>query len=273
MLIDFHTHIFPDFLAEKALKKLGDNSALKPDANGTLAGLKASMKKTNVDISVVLGIATNAKQQKSVNDFAASVASNSIIPFGSVYPDAPDALEELERIKAMGLKGVKFHPEFQQFFPDDEKMKPLYKKISSLGLITVFHAGEDYGYPPPYRAMPKNMASALKWFESPVVAAHMGGLGCGEEVLKTLCGLPIYFDISFAYGTTSKPLAEMIIKKHGADKILFGTDSPWHSPNSEKMFLDFLDLSKEEKELIRYKNAAKLLDLTEIDGACVSSEI
>lgn len=261
MIIDFHTHAFPDFLAKKALDKLSENSALFPESDGTVNGLLASMEKSGVDISVVLGIATNAKQQKSVNDFALSVASEKIIPFGSVYPFAPDAEEELERIKAMGLKGVKLHPEFQGFYADDEKMKPLYKKISSLGLITVFHAGADYGYPPPYHAMPSNIIGALKWFESPVVAAHLGGLGCGGEVYEKLCGLPIYFDMSFSYGTTSKPLAEKIVEKHGADKILFGSDSPWHEAKKEKAFLEFLDISKEEKELIRYKNAARLLNI------------
>lgn len=262
MIIDFHTHAFPDFLAPRAMKNLGDNSALVPASDGTVEGIEASMKESGIDVSVVLGIATNAKQQKSVNDFAASICSEKIISFGSVYPDAPDALEELERIKEMGLKGVKFHPEFQGFYADDEKMKPIYKKISDLGLITVFHAGADYGYPPPYHAMPDNMLGALKWFDSPVVAAHFGGLDYGEEVIEKLCGTPLYFDISFGYGTTPKPVAEMIIKKHGADKILFGSDSPWHSPRSEKRLLEFLDISNGEKELIYYKNAARLLKLS-----------
>lgn len=261
MLIDFHTHIFPDFLAPKAMETLGKSSALEPASNGTLEGLKKSMQSAGVDISVVLSIATNAKQQKNVNDFAASVASDSIIPFGSVYPDAPDVFDELERIKYMGLKGIKLHPEYQGFYPDDEKMKPIYKKISQLGLVTVFHAGADYGYKPPFKAMPDNMAAAVRWFDSPVVAAHFGGVGCGEEVLKKLCGLPLYFDISFSYGTMPKYYAEEIIKKHGADKILFGSDSPWHNPMCERRLLDFLDISNQEKELICFKNAKKLLNL------------
>ena len=103
-------------------------------------------------------------------------------------------MEELERIKALGLKGVKLHPDYQRFNVDDEQMIPIYKKISALGLITVFHAGFDYGFPPPYGATPEKMERALKWFEAPVVAAHWGGLDCGEGVLKHLCGKDIYFD-------------------------------------------------------------------------------
>ena len=164
MLIDFHTHCFPDKIADRAIEKLSFASGnLEPHHNGSLSGLRQTMKDGNVDISVVLNIATNPHQQKSVNDFAAQINDGkTIFSFGSVHPDAPDALCELERIKELGLKGVKFHPEYQGFEVDDEKMKPIYKKVSQLGLIAVFHAGQDYGFAPPYRAMPKAMARAAR---------------------------------------------------------------------------------------------------------------
>ena len=170
MLIDFHTHCFPDKIAKAAIEKLSFVSGgLIPYTDGTVLGLKGSMENSKTDISVVLNIATNATQQKKVNDFAATInKEEGIIAFGSVFPDAPDALFELERIKALGLKGVKLHPDYQRFFVDDEKMKPIYKKISSLGLITVFHAGFDYGFPPPYGCTPERMIKALSWFSSPV---------------------------------------------------------------------------------------------------------
>ncbi len=262
MLIDFHTHAFPDKIANKAMEALSASSALIPASSGTIDGLKKSMKDSGVDKSVILGIATNERQQKSVNDFLINLKDDeSLIPFGSVHPDAPDALFELERLKTEGIKGIKFHPEFQNFFVDDEKMKPIYKKISELNLITVFHAGFDYGYVPPYHCMPKNLLNALKWLDTNVVAAHWGGLDCTEEVLDVLCGLPLYFDVSFGYGTISKPTAEKIIEKHGADKILFGSDSPWHSPSWEKHLIDCLDISKEDKEKIFCKNAERLLNI------------
>jgi len=262
MIIDFHTHAFPDKIAPKAIESLKNASALEPYTDGTIDGLKKSMEKDGVDISVVLGIATNTHQQKAVNDFLIQQnKDDKIITFGSVHPDAPDALEELERIKEAGLKGVKFHPEYQSFYVDDEKMRPIYKKISDLGLITIFHAGYDYGYPPPYHAMPENLFNALKWFSSPVVAAHWGGQNCGEGVIEKLCSLPIYFDISFGYGTIAKPTAVKIIEKHGTDKLLFGSDSPWHRPKHEKALVNLLSLSDEEKDKIFYKNAQKLLNI------------
>ena len=263
MIIDFHTHAFPDKIASRAMGKLAhDSGGLDPQTDGTVDSLKNEMKKDGVDASVVLSIATNPKQQTNVNNFAAEINNEeNIFAFGSVHPDAEDALCELERIKDLGLKGVKFHPEYQEFYVDDEKMKPIYKKISQLGLITIFHTGFDCGYPPPYHAMPENIKNALKWFSSPVVAAHWGGQNCSEGVIKELCSLPIYFDISFGYGTIPKPSAVKIIEKHGTDKLLFGSDCPWHKPSFEMKLIDFLDLSDDDKDKIYYKNAMKLLNI------------
>lgn len=260
--IDFHTHCFPDKLAERALNALGARSGLVPASDGTVDGLINQMDAGGVDIAVILSIATNARQQKSVNDFAAELNKNSrFVAFGSVHPDADDVFEELERIKDMGLQGVKFHPEYQQFYVDDEKMRPIYKKISQLELITVFHAGADYGFVPPYHCLPSHMENALKMLDTNVVAAHWGGVMMHEEVYKRLCGLPVYFDTSFSYSATCLQMLKKIVEKHGTDKLLFGTDSPWHSPVEESRVIEFLELSAEETEKIFYKNAAKLLKL------------
>ena len=262
MLIDFHTHCFPDKIAAKAIEKLSYISGgLEPYTDGTVNGLNESMKKGGVSKSVVLNIATNAHQQRNVNDFAASVNSEIIISFGSVFPESPDVIEELERIKAMGLKGVKLHPDYQGFSVDDPKMKAIYKKISSLGLITVFHAGNDYGFEPPFGNTPDKMIKALRWFSSPVIAAHWGGVNCNEGVLKYLCGTDIYFDTSFGYSMMPKYYAQKILDKHGADKLLFGTDTPWHTPSMELRLLSSLDMSEEDREKIFYKNAQKLLGI------------
>lgn len=263
MLIDFHTHAFPKSIAERAISNLSFVSGgLYPHTDGTLDSLKELLSRSLIDKAVVLSIATNARQQKKVNNFAAEINKDpNLFAFGSVFPDSPDALEELERIKAIGLKGVKLHPNYQNFDADDPKMKPIYKKISELGLITIFHAGLDYGFAPPYGGMPQKIARALSWFESPVIAAHWGGIDCGKEVLELLCGKDIYFDTSFGYGNMPKYYAEKILEKHGADKILFGTDSPWHTAEMEMRLLDTLGLSSEEKEQIFHRNAEKLLEI------------
>ena len=264
MLIDFHTHCFPDRIAAKAVAKLSHVSGgLTPHTDGTVTGLKQAMKRTGVDASVVLNIATNAHQQTSVNDFAASINDNrEIFAFGSVFPGSEDAFRELERIAELGLKGVKLHPDYQGFQVDDPNLRPLYRKIGELGLITVFHAGVDFGFPPPYGATPERVARALEWFSSPVIAAHWGGFHCYEGVLEHLCGRDLYMDISFGFGQLPRYYAEKILERHGADRLLFGTDTPWHSADLELRLLDNLGVSGDDREKIEYANAANLLGIT-----------
>lgn len=261
MLIDFHTHAFPEKIALRAVAKLRyDCGGVEPQTDGTAASLKAEMEKDGVDLSVVQSIATNPAQQKNVNDFAIRLNQDPcLLAFGSVHPDAPDALEELERIHEAGLKGVKLHPEYQGFYMDDERLKPIYQKISQLGLITLFHAGKDYGFAPPYHCTPDRIRRALRWFDSPVVAAHWGSLDCGEEVLEKLCGENLYFDLSFGYSHMPKYLAQAIIDKHGPDRLLFGSDMPWHRPSMERKLLETLDISDADREKIYAGNAARLL--------------
>ena len=263
MLIDFHSHCFPDKIAQSAVIKIGAKAGgLIPHTDGSLEGLADFMKQQGVDKFVVLNIATNEKQMTAVNDFAAEMNKREdVIAFGSVYPKAANVMEELERIKSLGLKGVKFQFDYQGLYVDDEIMKPIYKKIAQLDLVTMIHAGFDYGFAPPYMATPERIVNALRWVDSPFIASHWGGLSCAESVLKLLCGLPIYFDTSYGYGAIAMPSAQMIVEKHGADKILFGSDCPWHSPEEEKRLIESLGLSESEKEKIYHENAEKLLGL------------
>lgn len=262
MLIDFHTHCFPEKIAEKAISKLSFASGgVIPETNGTFAELQRLMRQNEVDKFAVMNIATNPKQQTNVNDFAKSINSENVISFGSVHPDSPDALYELERIKDMGLYGVKFHPEYQEFYVNDPKMNAIYKKISSLGLITVFHAGYDVGFGPESRCMPEHFLKIADKFDSPVILAHWGGMACWNEVLDKLCGLPFYFDVSFGYSMVPRPVAMKIVEKHGADKLIFASDAPWHTPKMEKIFLNTLGLSQNELDMIYSENVLKLLNI------------
>ncbi len=262
MFIDFHTHCFPPRLAPRAIEKLSYNSGgLIPQHDGTPEGLIRVMDREGVDISVVLNIATNPHQMHAVNDFAISTVSDRLIPFGTVHPDAPDALDELDRIAAAGLRGIKLHPDYQGFFVNDAKMKPIYEKISRLGLVTVFHAGSDYGFRPPFGCEPKALSEALGWFSSPVIAAHWGGQNMGADVIRYLCGLPLWFDVSMGYSAMPRYIALDILERHGAEKIVFGTDMPWQTPAMAMRLLNTLGLSDNERELILHGNAERLLGL------------
>ena len=264
MIIDFHTHCFPDKLAEKALPVLKNRSGIThPFHDGTVSGLLELAKNSGVDYSVVLNIATNPNQQSKVNDFASSLKEvDGIVPFGSVHPDSPDAFEELERLKANGIKGVKLHPDYQDFFVNDEKMFPIYKKIAALGLITLFHCGFDIGYPEPVHCTAEALASILDIFDgSPVVAAHFGGIWSMPETRKHLAGKNVYLDTAYGYGMLTPRYAKEIIDIHGADKILFGSDAPWNTPSQDIELIKCFGLTAEEEKAVLGENARKLLGI------------
>lgn len=264
MIIDFHVHAFPDALAAKALPLLSKCSGgVKPNYDATISGLESYLAKNNVDYAVVLNIATNPHQEKKVNDFAISLLEKkNIIPFGSVHPDSPNALSELERLAKAGIRGIKLHPDYQHFFVDDEKMFPIYKKIAELGFITVFHAGVDIGYPKPVHCTPERLLRVLDLFDdAPVVAAHFGGWLLWDSVLEDLCGTKVYLDTAFSSGKMPPDYAKELIKAHGADKVLLGSDMPWSDTHDEVRFVQSLDLSAEDEEKILSNNAKRLLNI------------
>ena len=264
MIIDFHTHCFPEKIAAKAIEILRKRSGItRPFHDGTADGLLSLQKTDGVDCSVVLNIATNPHQQESVNNFAISLKNvKGIIPFGSVHPDSPDALDELERLKENGIKGVKLHPDYQGFFVDEEKMLPIYEKLGKLGLITLFHCGFDIGYPEPVHCTAKALASVLPAFgDAPVVAAHFGGIWSLPETREHLMGKNIYFDTAYCYGTVTPRYAKEFIDIHGADKILFGSDSPWNAPHQDIELIKCFGLSENEEKAVLGGNAQRLLGL------------
>lgn len=264
MIIDFHTHCFPEKIASRALDVLSRSSGMMfPFHSGTAQSLVSALKDGGADRGVVLSIATNTHQQRSVNDFAISLLGcKELIPFGSVHPDSEDALEELERLHEAGIKGVKFHPEYQNFFVDEDRMLPFYEKIGKLGMITVFHSGFDLGYDAPFHCTPERLARVLGAFGgAPVVAAHLGGVAELQDTLVHLCGKDVYLDTAFAYGVIAPHTAKEIIDSHSADRILFGTDLPWSSVKHGLAFLDCLDLSEDDYKKITGGNARRLLNI------------
>ena len=264
MVIDFHTHAFPDAIAQKAIDGLVKSSGgLYPNcSDGTLGGLKRNMESFGVDLSVVQPVITKASQLKTLNEWAASICSNDIISFGAIYPHTDDYKADIDFVCSLGLKGLKFHVEYQGFSLDEPKMLKIYDYAFEKGLIVLHHAGFDPAFPPPYRSSPKQFANIIKEMQGGVlVAAHLGGERQWDEVEEYMVGKNIYLDTSM--GSTLYPTEQLvrIIKNHGSDKILFGSDSPWSRADEEIAFIRGLDISEEEKENILFKNAKRLLGI------------
>jgi predicted TIM-barrel fold metal-dependent hydrolase len=159
MIIDFHTHVFPDDLAEKALSTLlaNLNNLCTPVNNATTSGLLKNMDEWNIDISVVQPILTKQSQMKKTNVWARSICSDRIISFGSIYPYTDDYKRDIDFVVSLGLKGLKFHAEYQNFIIDDENTLKIYDYALSKDLIIMHHAGVDPGMPMPYKSRLNNL--------------------------------------------------------------------------------------------------------------------
>ncbi len=264
MTIDFHVHVFPDRVAEKAIPELAERSCLIPVTDGTLSGMETRMDEFGIDDFVVLSIATNPRQMHKVNDFAIELKNRGRLVFGSVHPFAEDMPDELSRIKEAGLLGIKLHPVYQGFAINDRRAYPVYECCRALKMPICFHAGVDVGYPRDMAAMPKASADLLRDFPDLVmVFAHLGGYSVWDDVITYLAGRGenVYFDTSAVNWTIDPEFAARLIRKHGADRVLFGSDCPWESPKTAAQFIESLDLPDDQKEMIFSKNALRLLGI------------
>lgn len=266
MIIDAHAHTFPDKIAEKALHRLAVISGITPATNGTVSGTISYMKSLNIDKFINLNIATSPSQQITINNTAAenNEKYHAMISTGSVHPDNPDTLNELQRIKDLSIKAIKLHPDYQGFFIDEEKLFPIYQMCSDLDLPIIFHSGWDCYSPQLVHAMPEASAKIAKKFPRlKMVLAHFGGLKLWDDVVEHLVGLQnVYFDTAMAATyMDSTDTAMKIINKHPIENIFLGSDCPWESPDKSVDFIESLPLSDDYKEKILGTNAALFFNI------------
>ena len=265
MVIDFHTHIFPDKIAAKTIEHLAQVGGIEAATNGTLSGLLSSMERCGVDISVILPVATKPTQFENIRTFAKSINEQypgKLISFGGIHPDCEDYKKELDIIKEMGFQGIKIHPDYQGVMIDDIRFMRIIEYASELGLIILTHAGIDIGLPNPVHCPPKKMRKVLDEIKpEKMVLAHLGGWSQWEEVYEYLAGENVWLDTAFIYDYISKELFLKILEKHGSDKILFATDSPWSDMAKGINWIKGLSLPQGVEEDILSGNAKRLLGI------------
>ena len=263
MVIDFHVHAFNPKIAEKAVSKLADLCNQVPYTRGLVEQTIERFDEWGVDRGVLLPIATKPTQEKIINDWAKEQDGGRFISFGSIHPDADDICEELDRIKAMGLHGIKLHPDYQGFMIDEERMDAVYDEIAKRDLPVIFHAGWDCVSPDLIHCPPERAIKMInKHKDMKIILAHLGANEHWQEVYDLIAGCDgqVYFDTSF---TSNCPdtLMKKIINKHGADRILFASDCPWDSSFLIKEKIKRLQLSVGDTEKILGLNAQNLLNL------------
>ncbi len=279
MIIDFHTHAFPDRLAANALAQLASNTRAyahiygetHPHTAATLESLAASSRRSGIDVSLVLPIATSAKPSQTINNFAAQADRfPGLRSFGTVHPENPDWAAELDRIAALGLRGIKLHPEYQGFYVDDPACLAVVKRATANGLWVIFHAGADIGMPPPIHCTPERVVRLRQDVpDAKIVLAHMGGYRLWDEVLAAMPAMGVAIDTSFCIAANPErwPLFAEIIRAAGTSHVFFGTDSPWEdqkeSLDATRRFLDQSGFTPAECAAILGGNAARVLGLPE----------
>ncbi|MDE6593659.1 MAG: amidohydrolase family protein [Oscillospiraceae bacterium] len=269
MIIDAHTHAFPDMLAERAIAALREevrSCGLDfPDTaytDGTAGGLTGIMDKAGVDRCLLLPVATKPGQGKGINRWTAEfLKGGRIIPFGAIFPDG-EYEENLEKIARAGYKGVKIHGDYQGFYADESRMIDFYRKCGELSLVVVMHSGVDPASPKEVHVDPVRMARVLdKVGGVTFVMAHMGGIGCEWEASKLLKGSGVYVDTAYTAGRFSGEEIGELIRAFGADRVLFGSDCPWNDPSDDIALINSAGLSDKEREFIFSGNLGRLLKI------------
>ena len=274
MVIDFHTHIFPDKIAARTLESLGKIAGVKAATDGTLNGLLKSMEASGISKSVIMPVCTKPEQFENINNFAKKINDlyeGKLISFGGIHPDCENPKEKLKYMKSLGIPGIKIHPDYQGVMIDDVRFMRIIEYANEVGLMILTHAGIDIGLPEPVHCPPEKMRKVLDTLKpQKMILAHMGGWKQWEEVYECLAGENVYLDTAFMFGVwdgsvedrdyIGREMFMKIIQKHGADKILFATDSPWSNAVKGIEYIKKLSIDEKEKSMILGGNAIRLLN-------------
>lgn len=256
MIIDFHTHTFPHRLSQRVVDNF---SKIRPIPLPTPEELSLHLEQAGIERHVLLPVAFRPDTVRDVNEFSLGLQGPDTLSLAAIHPDSPDVLEQLEELKHQGVKGVKLHPELQQFSIENSKYRPIYHKIGDLSLITVIHSGQSYSRRIP-QCTPKNFLLVADEFRgAPVVLAHMGGSRISEEERAIALGLPVYLDTSLSPRFIQPEDFLRQVDTIGVDHILFGSDFPYSLPEDMLRYIQALPLTESERQSILCDNAKKLL--------------
>ena len=274
MIIDVHTHTFPDHIAPIAIPSMENDILVsqgfevKAPGTGTFDDLSESSIEAGIDLSIVLPVATNIRQPEKINRLSVErnqlAQKTHIFSIGAIHPDCENYKEIIDEIVAMDLKGIKLHPDYQQTDFDDERYLRIMDYAAEKDLVIVTHAGEDVGLPQTVHCTPDKVLNVLKHIQpEKLVLAHMGGWRCWDEVEEKIVGLPVYFDTAVCMSKDipvhlEKEQFVRMVRNHGVDKVMFGTDLPWYAQKTALEDIRNSGLNGEELKMILGENARAL---------------
>jgi predicted TIM-barrel fold metal-dependent hydrolase len=262
MIVDCHTHCFPDHLADKAMTALHAAYQAVPVATPTVSGLLRQMTEVGVNRAVVAPVATKPSQVGPINDWVISLqAEKQLIPFGSLHPRHPDLPCEVIRLVQAGIKGIKLQPHFQGFRLEDQPTLRMFEIIGDR-LLVLMHAGDEIRSIADIQPTPERIARLLRYFPKlRLIAAHAGGYQMWDEVERRLVGRQLLLDLSYVFGHINPDQLKRIIQHHGPERIVWGSDFPWQSQGYSLSSLRELRLPEPQLRDIMARNILRELSL------------
>ena len=256
-IADIHAHIFPHKIAAKASASIGGFYNASSSHIATLENLQEQEDLAGIEVFAASSSATGPSQVAHLNDFIGQCIQGrtNIIGFGSLYPTMEGWEPELERMQALGIRGIKIHPDFQKINLDEPKAVDMYRAIAKAGLPVLFHMGDarfDY-------SAPERLTNLIRQVPDLVaIAAHFGGWQAWDRSYAHILPENVFYDTSSSLMFLGKQKALDFLEKMGPQRFLFGTDFPMWTPKTElQRFLD-LGLDETTRDRILFGNFAAL---------------
>lgn len=258
-IIDIHTHVYPDAIARKAADNVRNFYQIGRNMDGTPQMLLERGKQAGISKYVILPVAIHPDKVSHINQFILEQTRlhSEFLGFGTIHAAMENIAEATEQIGAMGLHGVKIHPDCQKFNIDDPRLFPAYEVME--GKMPLFlHMGDkrfDYSHPARLRRVLENFPRLE------TEAAHFGGYSMFETARQELKDTDCIMDVSSALMFMEEGMAEHYINLYGAERMAFGTDYPvWDPVEEVERFLS-LKLTADQQEQILWKTAHRFLKL------------
>jgi uncharacterized protein len=261
MIIDAHAHVWPDSIAPRILATRP--SGLDPRHDGTVNGLTRTMDDAGIDRALTLGIAAVPQHVARTNEFIGSVDRTRFTPFGTIHPDLSNE-ENLRHLHDNGIPGVKVHPLFQEITLGSPRVLDLMAALAEAGIVVLTHAGAGGDAAADARGAPQQLlllAAAVPTLQ--LIACHYGGYHRLDEAEDVIVGTNVWLETSWppSLGDLDPARIRAIIEKHGADRVVFGSDWPMTEPAAEIAAVRNLGLDADDEAGVLGGNLARLLKL------------
>ena len=267
-VIDAHVHLYPDALAPKVVPVLSERFGNPPAFNGTIAECRANAANAGITLSINLPVATTPDHVGHTNAYWAQYAAktkvdeSAVTSLAALHPKTPDAANEVCEIVRMGFTGIKFHPEYQNFRFNDVCMNDIWAAMEESGLVAYLHAGGERVFSAPFHSSPSEILTLHRRFPKlKIAAAHLGGFSMWDDVERTLISENVFLDLSHTFFWMPSEQIFRMIRMHGANRILFGTDAPWQKPSNVLSEFLKLPLTDKERRAICYETASELFGM------------